>query len=150
MISLKDYVKRRNGVPLGHSNSLGNMLKRSLGAKSFDLFWIHCNPIWNYYLNKYIYKPLKRIGHSYAAIVLTFGFSGFVHDLIGLLIYGKLSFLFTIWFMIMGIIVAIFKRNGLAYKVQKEELNYGFNSILILVSFLLAKCVLNGIHFFKT
>lgn len=61
MISLKNYVQRRNGVPLGHPNSLMNMLKRSFGANSFDMFWVHWNPIWNYYLNKHIYKSLKRL-----------------------------------------------------------------------------------------
>ncbi|WP_108803881.1 MBOAT family O-acyltransferase [Aquimarina sp. Aq107] len=150
MVSLNNYVKKRNGVPLGHPKSLGNMFKRSLGANSFDLFWVHWNPIWNYYLNKYIYKPLKRVCHSYVALVLTFGFSGFVHDLAGLLIYTELSFLFTIWFIIMGVLAAVFKRNKIYYKTQKKEVNYGFNVILIVSSFLLAKCILNGIYFFNT
>ena len=116
MISLKQYVKKRNGVPLGHANSLGNMLKRSLGAKSFDLFWVHWNPIWSYYLKAYVYKPLKRMINNYLAIVLTFCFSGFVHDLVGLLIYKRTSFLITSWFTIMGMIVVLFKyKNCLLY-----------------------------------
>ena len=34
-LTLAQYVRNRNGVPLGASGSLGNMLKRSLGAGSF-------------------------------------------------------------------------------------------------------------------
>jgi len=147
MISLNNYVKRRNGVPLGHKNSLGNMLKRSLGANSFDLFWVHWNPIWNYYLNKHIYKPLKKICYPYLAIVFTFSFSGFIHDLVGLLIYSKLSLLFTTWFIIMGIVVVIFKGNRFFYKTQKKAFNYSLNVILIITSFLLAKWILKGFYF---
>ena len=118
MISLKDYIKKQNGVPFGHSNSLKNMLKRSFGAKSFNLFWVHWNPIWNYYLNKYIHKSVKRITNDYLSIILTFCFSGLIHDLVGLLIYKRMLFLFSIWFLIMGIIVVIFKKNKLVYKTQ--------------------------------
>lgn len=150
MIPLNNYVKRRNGVPLGHKNSLGNMLKRSLSANSFDLFWVHWNPIWNYYLNKHIYKPLKNICYPYLAVVLTFCFSGFIHDLVGLLIYKRMSFLFTIWFIIMGIIATIFKANKILYMAQKKAFKYGFNAILIFTSFLLAKWILNQITFFKS
>ena len=147
MISLNNYVKRRNGVSLGHKNSLGNMLKRSLGANSFDLFWVHWNPIWNYYLNKRIYKPAKKICYPYLAVVLTFCFSGFIHDLVGLLIYSKMSFLFTTWFIIMGIVVVIFKGNRFFYKTQKKALNYSLNVILIVTSFLLAKWIQKGFYF---
>ena len=147
MISLKDYIKRQNGVPLGHSNSLKNMLKRSFGANSFNLFWVHWNPIWNYYLNRYIFKPLKQVFNTYLALVVTFIFWGVIHDLVGLLIYKRMSYLFTTWFVIMGIIVAIFKANKLTYKTQTKKLNFFCNTLLIVVSFLLAKLILNGIYF---
>ena len=52
---LSDYIKKRNGVPLGASNSLRNMLYRSLGAGKFSVFWRYWNPIWSYYLGKYIF-----------------------------------------------------------------------------------------------
>ncbi len=147
MISLKNYVKRRNGVPLGSSNSLGNMLKRSLGANSFNLFWVHWNPIWHYYLNKYVYKPLRRITNNYLAIVFTFCFSGFIHDLVGLLIYKRISPLFTFWFIIMGIIVAVFKGNKLVYRTKRKALHYCFNTLWVLLSFLLAKYIRNVFFF---
>lgn len=37
-LSLSQYVKKRNGVPLGASHSMRNMLSRSFGAKSFPIF----------------------------------------------------------------------------------------------------------------
>lgn len=139
MISLNNYVKRRNGVPLGHKNSLGNMLKRSLGANSFDLFWVHWNPIWNYYLNKHIYKPLKKICYPYLAIVFTFSFSGFLHDLVGLILYKKLSFFFSFWFLIMSVIVIISKHQNIKYSKYSGIAIYVINLSIILGSLYLAR-----------
>ncbi len=139
MISLNNYVKRRNGVPLGHKNSLWNMLKRSLGANSFDLFWVHWNPIWNYYLNKHIYKPLKKICYPYLAVVLTFCFSGFIHDLVGLIIYKKLSFFFSLWFFIMSAIVVISKHQNIKYSKYSSITIYIINLLIILGSLYLAR-----------
>ena len=45
-LTLEAYVKHRNGVPLGASGSLENMLVRSLGAGTFAKFWQYWNPIW--------------------------------------------------------------------------------------------------------
>ena len=92
-------------------------------------------------------SPLKKICYPYLAIVFTFSFSGFIHDLVGLLIYSKMSFLFTTWFIIMGIVVVIFKGNRLFYKTQKKAFNCGLNVILIVTSFLLAKWILKGFYF---
>jgi hypothetical protein len=139
MISLKNYVQRRNGVPLGHPNSLMNMLKRSFGANSFDMFWVHWNPIWNYYLNKHIYKSLKSISHRYLAIILTFCVSGFIHDLVGLLIYKKLAFFFSIWFFIMGVIVVISKHKKIQYSKHSITTISLINLSIILGSLYLAR-----------
>jgi len=143
MISLKDYIKRRNGVSLGHTKSLENMLKRSFGAKSFDMFWVHWNPIWNYYLNIYIYKSLNKIVHQYIAVILTFAISGFIHDLVGLLIYKKLSFVITLWFVAMAFFVVLFKKYEIVYSKKIIHFNYICNLILILISFLIVKVILN-------
>lgn len=143
MISLKDYIKRRNGVQLGHPKSLENMFKRSFGAKSFDMFWVHWNPIWSYYLNRYIYRPLNRIVHQYIAVILTFAISGFIHDLVGLLIYKKLSYVITLWFITMAFLVVLFKKYRLVYSKQIIHFKYIFNSTLILISFLITKVILN-------
>lgn len=139
MISLNNYVKRRNSVALGHKNSLVNMLKKSLGANSFDLFWVHWNPIWNYYLNKHIYKPLKKIFYKYLALILTFCFSGFIHDLVGLIIYKKLSFFFSLWFFIMSVIVVISKYQNIKYSKYSSITIYVINLSIIFGSLYLVK-----------
>lgn len=51
-LTLAQYVHRRNGVPLGDSGSLRNMLIRSFGAGSFGRFWQYWNPIFDYGLGK--------------------------------------------------------------------------------------------------
>ena len=104
-LNLSDYVKRRNGVPLGDSDSLRNMLSRSLGAGTFSIFWQYWNPIWGYYLGKYIFKPLKTIFHPALSILITFVVCGFIHDLAIMLLKWKFTLLLTPWFLFMGLCV---------------------------------------------
>ena len=59
-LTLAQYVKRRNGVALGYSGSFSNMLHRSFGAGTLAKFWQYWNPIWGYYLGRYIHGPLKK------------------------------------------------------------------------------------------
>jgi len=68
-LTLVQYVERRNGVPLGDSNSLRNMLQRSFGAASFAGFWQYWNPIWGYGLGKYVYSPLRRVLPAVIALI---------------------------------------------------------------------------------
>ncbi len=108
-MKLSEYVKKRNGVPIGHSSSLKNNLQRSLGAKNFYTFWNFWNPIFGYYLGTKIFKPLKKILPIGVALVFTFIFCGLIHDLITTLIRGKLSLFFSVWFLLMGTAVTISK-----------------------------------------
>lgn len=108
-MTLQEYVKKRNGVSMSSSNSLRNNLYRSLGAKSFALFWNYWNPIFGYYLGTKIYKPLKRIFPASISIIATFVFCGMIHDLVITIVRGKLSLFFSIWFLIMAIFVLISK-----------------------------------------
>ncbi|MDP3469846.1 MAG: hypothetical protein Q8S11_16005 [Daejeonella sp.] len=108
-MKLSEYVKKRNGVPIGHSSSLQNNLQRSLGAKNFSAFWNFWNPIFGYYLGTKIFKPLKRELPAGFAVVLTFVFCGLVHDLVTTLIRGKLSLFFSVWFLLMGTAVTVSK-----------------------------------------
>ena len=106
-MSLSNYVLKRNGVPLDHRASFIQNLQRSLGAKSNALFWKHWNPIWGYFLSRYIYAPLTTRCPKPLAVVITFGLSGALHDIaIGLLGYGWQYFL-TIWFVIMGVFLNV-------------------------------------------
>ena len=106
-ISLRQYVKKRTGVPLGGAGSLSAMLKRSLGAPSFYAFWRYWNPIWGYYLSRYIMKPFAAILPNWCAVIITFAVSGALHDVAVMLIKVKLIFFFTPWFTLMGLCVLL-------------------------------------------
>jgi hypothetical protein len=106
-LNLSDYVKRRNGVPLGHSDSLRNMLSRSLGAGKFSIFWQYWNPIWGFYLGKYIFKPLKLMFPQALSLLITFVVCGFIHDLAIMSLKWEFTLLLTPWFLFMGLSVII-------------------------------------------
>ena len=67
--SPSEYVERRNGVPLGSPGSLRGVLRRSLGADTLGGFWRHWNPIWGYYLGRYVNAPLRRVMPSGVSVV---------------------------------------------------------------------------------
>lgn len=104
-MTLKDYIMKRNGVPLGSPKSLRNNLHRSFGARNFTIFWHYWNPIFGYYLGRFVFKPLKRIFPAAIAVLLTFVFCGMLHDAITTLLRGSLAFFFSIWFFYMGLAV---------------------------------------------
>ncbi|MCW5516030.1 MBOAT family O-acyltransferase [Muriicola sp. Z0-33] len=106
-MNLSQYVKKRNGVPLGASDSLKNMMIRSLGAGKFKNFWKFWNPIWSYYLGKYIFKPLKIILSPALSLILTFTFCGFIHDAVIMLLRWNFELLLTPWFLLMGFCVVL-------------------------------------------
>jgi len=108
-MTLLEYIQKRNGVPIGSSKSLRNNLYRSLGAKNFSTFWNYWNPIFGYYLGKFIFKPLKGIFPIGISLLFTFVFCGMIHDAVTTIFWGKLSFFFTIWFLLMGFVVLISK-----------------------------------------
>jgi hypothetical protein len=114
-ITLSEYVKKRNGVALGSPGSMTNMLKRSLGARSFYVFWQYWNPIWGYYLSRKIMKPLCNVLPISLAIIITFSVSGALHDLAISLVKWELTILFTPWFSLMGLVVLATKKFGLSY-----------------------------------
>ena len=102
-MTLADYVRRRNGLPLGAPGSLRAMLHRSFGARSFDGFWQHWNPIFGYYLGTRVFVPLKRVTPAYVALLLTFVFTGIIHDAVTMLVRKDIAFLFTPWFLFLGL-----------------------------------------------
>ena len=136
-ISLSEYVKKRNGVALGASGSMGNMLKRSLGANSFYLFWQYWNPIWGYYLSCKIMKPLSRLFPIWLAIIMTFAISGALHDLAVTLVKWRFTFFFTPWFTLMGFIVLATKRFRISYKEYHWVIRASINTALVVVCLVL-------------
>lgn len=111
-MTLAQYVRRRNGVPLGARGSLRNMLTRFLGAASFAGFWRHWNPLFGYYLHDRCYRPLVRFVPRPAAVVLTFAVSGALHDGVASLATTQPFVLFTPAFALFGLGVVVEERLG--------------------------------------
>lgn len=106
-MTLAQYVHRRNGVPLGVSGSLRNMLYRSLGASSFAGFWRYWNPIFGYGLARYVNTPLRRVLPSALALIMTFVVCGALHDLVATSIRGSVTLPFSTWFLVLGVGVVL-------------------------------------------
>ena len=137
-MKLADYVLKRNGVPLGASRSMRNMLSRSFGAGKFSEFWKYWNPIWSFYLGSYIFKPLKKILPASLALLVTFIVSGFIHDVAIMLVKWKPIFLFTPWFTIMGLIVLTTEFVKLNYSKFHFSIRALINLLIIVFSYLIA------------
>jgi hypothetical protein len=139
-MTLSEYVKKRNGVPIGDSNSLRKNLYRSLGAKNFATFWNYWNPIFGYYLGKKVFKPLKKIIPISLSLVLTFIFCGLIHDFVITIIRGKISFFFSVWFFLMAICVVLSKY--FHYNLSKRVWIFRASANLFIISF----CLLSTIY----
>ncbi|MCB0662972.1 MAG: hypothetical protein KDC24_09545 [Saprospiraceae bacterium] len=114
------------------------MLKRSLGAGTFAGFWQYWNPIWSYYLGKYIFKPLKKVFPVALSLVLTFVVCGFIHDLVIMGIRKELALVFTPWFLLMGTWVVVSERFNLQYNFPNWVSRAVINLITIVICFWLA------------
>lgn len=136
-MTLKEYIRKRNGVPLGSPKSLRNNLYRSLGAKNFSTFWNYWNPIFGYYLGKFIFKPLKKIFPSTVSLVLTFVVNGLIHDAVTTVYRGKVSVFFTVWFLLMAIAVLITNSLNHDYSKQVWIVRTLINVSIITICFLL-------------
>lgn len=143
-MTLAEYVKKRNGVPIGDSNSLKNNLYRSLGAKNFAAFWNYWNPIFGYFLGKKIFKPLKKIIPISLSLILTFIFCGLIHDFVITITRGKISFFFSVWFFLMGICVLLSKYFHYDFS-QKQWIFRTLTNLLIITFCLLSTIYLNAI-----
>lgn len=114
-LSLSQYVKKRNGVPLGAKHSIRNMLSRSFGAKSFPIFWHYWNPIWSYYLSRNIMRPIANFLPISIATFITFLVSGALHDVAVSIVKWQAIIFFTPWFGLMGLMVIASKSAGIMY-----------------------------------
>ena len=137
-MSMSDYVQYRNGVPLGASGSLQNMLVRSLGAGTFAKFWQYWNPIWGYALGRYVYEPLNQFLPSSVSAILTFVISGGIHDLATMLVRGAPAFFFTPWFFLMGLVVVFGRLLKLDYSNQAFQVCVAINLTFILVCLMIS------------
>lgn len=132
-LTLGQFVKIRNGVPLGDSKSLRNMLERSFGAGTFAEFWQYWNPIWGYYLGKFIYSPLIRVFPAAIALISTFAVSGLLHDLVTMGVSRSITFFFTPWFFFLGTGVALGRVFGIDYSNLPWLVRASINLIYLLI-----------------
>ncbi|MCJ7557648.1 MAG: acyltransferase [Gammaproteobacteria bacterium] len=106
------------------------MFRLSLGAESFARFWQFWNPIWGYYLGRFIFTPLKKNLPATVALVLTFAVSGALHDLAVMAVKWRCVFFFTPWFFLMGLTVVLTKKLNINYKTvswpSRAMINGGF------------------------
>jgi hypothetical protein len=132
-MTLAQYVLRRNGVPIGDSASLRNMVVRSFGAGSFGRFWQYWSPIFGYGLGKYVYSPLRRFMTPAPALIVTFVVSGGIHDLVTMAVRRSSALLFTPWFFFLGVGVIAGRGLGLDFSTQPWLVRASINLAYILV-----------------
>ena len=138
-MNLSEYVLKRNGVPLGASDSLKKMLFRSFGAKNFAVFWNYWNPIWGYYLAYYSFKPLKQIVPSWISLILTFLICSVLHDIAISFIGGGISITFTIWFTVISFAVLLTQLFQLDLKNSNWYFRAFINLLYLISTFMFAK-----------
>lgn len=125
-----------------------NMLKRSLGAGSFREFWRYWNPIWGYYLSRYLYFPLQSRVSAQLALLLTFLASGFLHDVAIMLFTQQPSFKLSLWFLLMGAMVLLTDRLKFHYALHAWSIRALINFSLMALSYFLAHWMLKLISIF--
>ena len=137
-MNLSQYVRKRNGVPLGAKGSIINMLSRSLGAGRFSVFWNYWNPVWGYYLGKYIFRPLKTFLPGSISVLITFIVSGLLHDVFVILIKKNFEFLIAPWFFLIGLCVILTDIVKIDYSKFPWIVRASINSSIIISTLLIA------------
>lgn len=132
---MREYVRRRNGVPLGAAGSMTNMMKRSFGAGSLAHFWRHWNPIFGYGLGRFVYAPLRKVLPVWFALILTFVTCGVLHDAVSMAAGAHVAFLFTPWFFLLGCGVVVGEWVGFEFSQRpfwfKVGVNVGYISLCL-------------------
>ena len=105
---------------------------RSLGAGKFSKFWVYWNPIWSYFLGKYIFKPLKTIFPSALSLLITFTFCGFLHDIAIMLLRWNFELLLTPWFLLMGLCLLLSDYTKIEYSKNTWIIRALINSTIII------------------
>ncbi len=106
-LTWRDYAKRRTGLPVGSKGELRQNLIRAFTAPSFARFWQIWNPIFGYYLQKMLYRPLQRWLVKPVALVCTFIGNGLLHDAVTMVVRWDVAWFFTPWFALMGLYVVV-------------------------------------------
>jgi hypothetical protein len=99
------YEEEKLGHRKGALNRIVYMFEESFTSITFRKFWQNWNPLFSYYLLYFCYRPLNRILHRQAALVITFGISGLIHDVAASIALRRPFILFTFTFMCFGLFV---------------------------------------------
>lgn len=102
------------------------------------IFWQFWNPIWGFYLGKYIFKPLKLILPQALSLIITFVVCGFIHDLAIMLLKWKFNLLLTPWFLCMVGVVILIDYAKIDYSKFPWIVRAGINISIILACLFLA------------
>ena len=128
----RDYAARRTGLPVGSRGELRQNLYRAFTAKSFGRFWQVWNPLFGFYLQLWLYRPLQRLMPQAVALWLTFVGNGLLHDMVTMLARQDLAIFFTPWFALMGGFVVLEKRLDFHLPAGRPVLAICYHSILLL------------------
>ena len=142
--TLGEFVRRRLGSG-SDLEQLKRMFGRSFGAGSFGAFWRYWNPVYTYYLDRFVYRPLRKVLPRPLAVVATFACSGFLlHDLpfwwgVTVLRTRSLPVPFVaLWFALMAVLALLEARLGLEYAALPFRARVAINALHIGVAGLLA------------
>jgi MBOAT, membrane-bound O-acyltransferase family len=101
-IPLRTYVDYRLGRDRPWWRQSYEVVVGPLLAPSFSAFWRAWNPVWGYYLYYWVYEPARRLLPRPVAMLVTFAASGVAHNLIAVLLSGRLDPSVTAWFVLYG------------------------------------------------
>jgi len=127
----RDYAARRTGLPVGSRGELRQNLYRAFTASSFGRFWQIWNPLFGFYLQLWLYRPLQRRLPQALALWLTFIGNGLLHDAVTMLVRQDFALFFTPWFALMGAVVLVEKRIGFRLSAGSPVLAICYHSTLL-------------------
>jgi hypothetical protein len=100
-VTVRQYVDRRIGPGPAWRQTYEVLVVPFL-AESLSEFWRRWNPVWGYWLARLFYQPLRSRIPRPVAVLLTFVASGVVHNLLAVLLTGRLSLFTTLFFALLG------------------------------------------------
>jgi D-alanyl-lipoteichoic acid acyltransferase DltB (MBOAT superfamily) len=130
----RGYAARRTGLPVGSRGELRQNLYRAFTASSFGRFWQIWNPLFGFYLQLWLYRPLQRRLPQSLALWLTFVGNGMLHDAVTMLVRQDAAWFFTPWFALIGAYVLAEKRSGFRLNAGRPELAMCYHSSLLVAT----------------
>lgn len=133
-IGWREYAARRTGLPVGSRGELRQNLNRAFTARCFGRFWQIWNPLFGFYLQLWLYRPLQRRFPQSLALWLTFVGNGMLHDAVTMLVRQDVALFFTPWFALMGAYVLIERRLEIRLDAGKPAVAICYHASLLMVS----------------